>query len=110
MAGVSGALGSGILVAMRVGLSYYAGPHYIVARHSMSTAKLERRSAELTWSSTPASFNSPYDDGRSPEHSQIGCATRANASGFLGWRGFLASGGGGDWLAELFCGGGWIWA
>ena len=28
---------------------------------------------------------------------------------FLGWRGFLASGGGGGWLAGLFCGGEWIW-
>src|SRR5712664_2454800 len=28
---------------------------------------------------------------------------------FLGWRGFLASGGGGGWLAGLFCEGGWIW-
>src|SRR5882762_6591010 len=28
---------------------------------------------------------------------------------FLGWRGFLASGGGGGWLEGLFCGGGWIW-
>src|SRR6267143_6198506 len=28
---------------------------------------------------------------------------------FLGWRGFLASGGGGGWLAGLCCGGGWIW-
>src|SRR5262249_12729298 len=28
----------------------------------------------------------------------------------LGRRGFLASGGGVCWPAELFCGGGWIWA
>src|SRR5712664_454033 len=28
---------------------------------------------------------------------------------FLGWRGFLASGGGGGWLAGLFCEGEWIW-